>query len=387
LRSHSPVATVTMFLGSLVLTVAATTASAQVTPAAGYSPPDDTPSIKIGAVIFADYTYQNTPKAKDAAGNDISSNSFNLARTYVNVTGNISHLVSYRITPDITRATQAGTSLDGSMAFRLKYGYLQVNLDDWMPKGTYVRFGMIQTLFIDSVEGVYRYRFQGTVFPEREGYMSSADVGVSFRTAFPRNYGDVQVGVFNGEGYSKPESNNKKAFEARASLRPLPHHRILRNWRLQGFVHRDSVMNDAARNRSVFDTTFEHPNLNVGFDYLSTKDKASAVKTAGVDLNPTLNGKGWSVWLTPKKPFANGSSIEALVRYDHMKPGGAASATAITSPDAKNQRTIAGLSFWFPKQGSVSAALLLDYEQVKYSDWAPAKATQERVFLHSLISF
>src|SRR5207237_3209840 len=29
-------------------------ASAQVTPAAGYTPPDDTPSIKIGAVIFTD---------------------------------------------------------------------------------------------------------------------------------------------------------------------------------------------------------------------------------------------------------------------------------------------------------------------------------------------
>jgi hypothetical protein len=374
-------------LGGLFLALAATTAHAQVTPAAGYTPPDDTPSIKIGALIFADYTYQNAPKAKDAAGNDINSNSFNVARTYINVTGNISHLVSYRITPDVTRATQAGTSLDGSMAFRLKYGYLQVNLDDWMPKGTYVRFGMIQTLLVDSVEGIYRYRFQGTVFPEREGYLSSADVGVSFRTTFPQNYGDVQVSVFNGEGYSKPETNNKKAFEARVSLRPLPRHPILRNWRLQGFVHQDSVMNDAARNRSAFDTTFEHPNLNLGFDYLWTRDKASSVQTAGVDKNPTLDGKGWSVWLTPKKPFANGSSIEGLVRYDHMKPGGTASAGAITSPDGRNQRTIAGVAYWFPRQGSVSAALLVDYEQVKYSNWTPARPTQERLFVHSLISF
>jgi hypothetical protein len=28
--------------------------------------------------------------------------------------------------------------------------------------------------------GIYRYRFQGTMFLERAGYMSSADAGVSF---------------------------------------------------------------------------------------------------------------------------------------------------------------------------------------------------------------
>ena len=42
---------------------------AQVTPAAGYTPPDDTPSIKVGATIFADYTYNKDPVTKDADGN------------------------------------------------------------------------------------------------------------------------------------------------------------------------------------------------------------------------------------------------------------------------------------------------------------------------------
>ena len=31
-------------------------ASAQVTPAAGYVPPDDTPSVRVGATLFLDYT-------------------------------------------------------------------------------------------------------------------------------------------------------------------------------------------------------------------------------------------------------------------------------------------------------------------------------------------
>jgi hypothetical protein len=309
---------------------AARPAEAQVTPAAGYTPPDDTPSIKIGAVIFADYTYQQKPTAKDAAGNEINPNSFNVSRAYINVTGNASHLVAFRVTPDVVRASVPGTSLDGSVTYRLKYAYAQFNLDDWLPKGTFVRLGMQQTPFIDSIEGIYRYRFQGTLFTEREGYMSSADLGVSVRTTFPNSYGDVQVGLYNGEGYTKPEVNDQKAFMARVGFKPLPRHRVLKTWRLQGFWTWDNYMKDAPRDRAVFNTTFEHPYLNVGFDYISTSDKTTAVLTNGLPA-PTLEGDGWSLWATPKKAFPNGSSIEALVRYDHMRPGGTAGATAVTS--------------------------------------------------------
>jgi len=77
-------------LAGLVLACAwAQTASAQVTPAAGYTPPDDTPSIKVGATIFTNYTYQTDPKGTDANKNSIDPNSFEVARGYINVTGNI----------------------------------------------------------------------------------------------------------------------------------------------------------------------------------------------------------------------------------------------------------------------------------------------------------
>jgi hypothetical protein len=364
-------------------------ADAQVTPAAGYTPPDDTPAIKLGVVIFADYTYQSEPTAKDAGGNDYSPSSFNVARAYVNVSGNISHVVAFRVTPDVVRATAPGTSVDGSLSYRLKYAYAQINLDDWLPKGTFVRFGMQQTPLIDSLEGIYRYRFQGTVFPEREGYMSSSDIGVTFRTAFPDNYGDIHVGFYNGEGYTRPEVNGQKAFMARVGFRPLPRHRLLRGWRLQGFWTRDNYMADAPRNRSAFDTTFEHAYLNMGYDYLVTTDKSTSALTGGVAA-PTLDGKGWSFWATPKMPFANGASIEALVRYDHMKPGGAAGATAGASPNGLNERTIVGGAYWFPRQGGVSAALLFDAQYEKYSNWVAGtagKSNTAKFFVHSLISF
>ena len=44
--------------------VGARAASAQVTPAAGYTPPDDTPSIRVGVTLYADYTYTGQPADK-----------------------------------------------------------------------------------------------------------------------------------------------------------------------------------------------------------------------------------------------------------------------------------------------------------------------------------
>ena len=72
--------------------------------------------------------------------------------------------LAFRITPDIARETGAGASLSGSAEYRLKYAYGQLSLDDWLPRGSWVRLGIQQTPFVDFQEGIYRYRFQGTVF-------------------------------------------------------------------------------------------------------------------------------------------------------------------------------------------------------------------------------
>jgi hypothetical protein len=370
---------------AFLISLAADAGWAQVTPAAGYTPPDDTPSIKLGAVIFADYTYQQKPLATDADGNQINSSSFNVTRAYINVTGNVSHIVAFRITPDVVRASLPGTSLDGSITFRIKYAFAQVNLDDWMWKGTWVRLGIQQTPYVDFMEGIYRYRFQGTIFEEREGYISSSDAGISFRTAFPKDYGEVHVGFYNGENYNKPEVNDQKAVMIRGTLRPLPMHTVLRGWRVTGFYVADNYIANAEKKRAVLNTTFEHKYLNVGFDYFDTRDQTSAKPNTN-----DLHGKGWGVWTTPKLPHAtNGSSLELLLRYDHMRPNDEVTPVGGTTVPGRglNERMIAGLAYWFPKQGSVSAALMFDVENVKFSDDTPAKPTQQRLFLHGLISF
>src|SRR5260221_6519947 len=138
------------------------TTFAQVTPASGYTPPDDTPAIKVGMTIFTDYTYTDEPTATDADGNVINPSAFNVSRAYINVTGSISHRVSFRITPDITRLTtttkstlgtgesvSASNSLDGSLTYRLKAAFGQFHLDEASSKGTWAPLGEQQTPYGD----------------------------------------------------------------------------------------------------------------------------------------------------------------------------------------------------------------------------------------------
>ena len=353
--------------GALVAAIAAP-AEAQVTPAAGYTPPDDTPSIRVGATIYADYTVQQKPKITDADNNTVTFNSFNVGRSYVNITGNINHYIAFRITPDISRETNTASSLAGSYVFRLKYAFAQFNLDDWITRGSWVRLGVQQTPLVDFMEGIYRYRFQGTVFSEREGFLTSSDAGGSFHYNFDGNYGDIHAGFYNGEGYSRAEANDTKAFQIRGTVRPFHMHAILRGLRFTGFYDADAYVKDADKRRGDVAITFEHPHLNAAFEYLATKDQTSITKSRA-------DGKGWAVWLTPRA--TNG--WEALLRVDHFEPN--------DTTDQKRERQIFGVSYWFPHQGNVSTALLFDVDNATFKNFTPSQPTQRRIALHGLVNF
>lgn len=362
----------TALRASLVLLLAST-ASAQGTQASPPRAPDDTPSVRVGATIFTDYTAVREPKVVDADGNAVTANSFNVGRAYLNVTGNISHLVAFRVTPDIAREGGTGSSLNGSLTFRLKYAYAQLNLDDWFPRGSWVRLGMQQTPWVDFVDNVYRYRFQGTTFEDREGFLSSSDVGAAVRYVSAGEYAEVHGGVYNGETYSRPEANDQKAFAVRATIRPLPRHPRLRGLRLTGFYDHDAYVRDAERRRAIAAATYEHPYVNAGWNYLAATDQVRATAAS-------LDSRGYSAWATPKTP--KGYGWEGLIRFDHLVQD-----QAVGAVDAERNRTIAGVAYWFRHQGSVSAALLLDYEHVDNTGYRPARSDEQRWALHALINF
>jgi hypothetical protein len=386
-----------IFLGISVLMVTGRLASAQVTPAAGYTPPDDTPSIRVGVTLYPAYILQTDPNITDAGGNSVERSSFDVLRAYINITGQLSHIVAFRLTPDITRQSGlvtlgAGSAVSSdSLVYRIKYAYGQFNLDDWVGRGSWVRLGIQQTPWVDFEEGIYRYRFQGTVFAERVPLpttMTSSDAGVSFHYNFPSNFGEIHVGAYNGENYQRVETNNEKGLELRASLRPFARAvPILRGLRAHLVYYNDNYVRDAERSRLMGNATFEHQYLNLGFDYLNAHDQS--LSTAS-----NVHSNGYSVWATPRKPYANGSSIEALLRYDHFIPNtssGLAPPTTAPIPgvtpfsDQHQNRKIFGGAYWFPHQGNVSAAILIDYDAQSFQNITTTPT--KNVAVHGLVQF
>jgi hypothetical protein len=354
--------------------LAASVASAQVTVAQGYTPPDDTPHVNVGGTIFADYTYQQEPTTTGSDGQPVHPNAFNLTRAYINVTGQINHLIAFRITPDVVRVgTVAGVSVPGltnTLTYRLKYAFGQFNFTDFTTRGSWLRLGLQQTPYIDYEEGIYRYRFQGPIFVDREGYLTSSDLGGSVHWNIPGNFGDIHVGAYNGEGYTGVQDRDSQmSFQVRGTLRPMPDIPVLKGVRLTGFYDSDHYLQSAKKERYIGEITFENPWVNFGFSYAKRKDQTTAGATV-------VNSDGYSVWCTPRTPFG----LEALLRWDRYSPD--------LSNFGRKQRLIAGPAYWFPvTKSGVAAAVLLDFEQVRYMGLLNSSPTEERYSVHTLFNF
>ena len=341
---------------------------------------DDTPTFNVGVTVYGNYTYTDTPTKVDQDGNTYHPSDFDISRAYINVFGRINHLVSYRVTPDVKRqatscassdpnvSVSCSSSIDGSLSYRLKYAYGQFNLDDSWGKGSWVRFGLHHTPYIDWNEHIYRYRWQGTIFAEREGFLSSSDFGASTHYSFPGGFGDVHAGYYNGETYGHGEANAQKAIEARVSIRPAPHSESLKGLLITGFYDADKYTKSDPRTRLIGAVTYANKHVHAGFEYLDAKDQPAAA-------SPEVKSNGYTVWATPIFP----KGWEALLRYDSFKPD--------KDIDARKNRKIGGVAYWFhTKESHAKAALLLDYESVGY-DEALGKPDEKRYAIHSLFEF
>ncbi len=362
---------VKLFLTALVVVSAPLMASAQAKDPA-VSAPSPTPApVKVGTTLFTDFTYTSSPTAKDVDANTVRTSAFDVSRAYINVAGGLTPRITFRVTADIKRLTSpssaTATSLEGSQSFRLKYAYGQIGLEGFLPKGSFVRIGAQQTPYIDYAEGLYRYRFQGTQMVEREGFLSSSDFGLTTRVNLPSEYGDVHFGVYNGESYAKAEANDRKSFQIRATLRPMPRHTVMKGLRITGFYNADRYLKGAPRNRLVLNGAFEHKYVVLGTDLVRATDQTSA-RAARIESTAL------TVWARPRTTMG----IEGLVRHDRFKPN--------KSVDGRRLRTIVGVAYWFKTQSPVAVALLADYERVTHAG-ALTKPRESRIALHSLFTF
>lgn len=321
--------------------------------------------MKVGATIFADFTLQSEPEVTDANGERVDLSSFNIGRAYLNVTGNLNRRIAFRVTPEVTRETGNGSSLNGSYTTRLKFAYAQLNLDEWTTKGSWIRLGMIPTPYNEYVEGIYRYRFQGALFPDREGFIGSSDNGVAMRWMFPRERGDVTFGLYNGEGFNRAETNDQKSLQMRATVRPFTTG-AASGLRLGLFVNQDHYAAGAERQRIAPFVIFESPRGTAGLEMLSARDQTTR-NAAEVEA------RGFSLWATPRLT----KEWEILARHDKLEPN--------RDLDGEKTRDIVGVSYWVPQLQKVTAAVMLDGERVEYD--GINRPDETRYALHLLVNY
>jgi hypothetical protein len=344
-----------------------------------------TPGLDFSAWVFGDFQYQTDDAAKAANGGS-APNKFDIGRAYLTFKGPLGDRVSYRVTTDIKQG--GGTDSYKGWFVRLKYAYLQYDYMKPSADGAsaFARIGVLHTVVVDHEENFWpRYLAQTAL--EKNGFLSSADIGVSTGITLPNKVGEIYADVVNGTGYDNPENNKYKDFQARLTITPLAKTAsILKTLAISpwySYGGNSSVfLNDPTspiterltKDRYGIFVGNKDRRFTFGGEYAERKDGVDD-NTADAALDGIVQTTGQLydafVILRPlefSQPDTR-QSFGVVARYDHWKPNKDASGSA--------QFIVAGL-FWEPTRKTTVA---LDYQSVTPKNGlAGAKASS--IFLH-----
>ncbi len=315
------------------------------------------PAVTVGVLSYLQYGAELKNR------NDY--NAFDVTRGYINIVADVAKNVRFRITPDVRRITDG--SLSGSLTFRLKYGYAE--FDNLLGDKSWIRIGLHQTPWLDFEESIDRYRVQGAMFAEREGIVpGSADFGAGYFAPLPAGYGEINVGVYNGEGYANAEANKFKSVQGRATVRPFPNAAVAKGLRLSGFYDYGSYAADHPRRHGILMGSFEHRHFVGTAQWLAGSEQPSSRPTeahprgASVFAELRQGLEGWAV----------------LARVDQFDPDNA-------TPDSSDRRVIAGAAYWLKWSKSRIGFVVTD-EDVRY-DVGRNKPDENRLLVQTHIQF
>lgn len=276
---------------------------------------------------------------------------------------------------------------DGHYDVTTKAFFLEVR--DLLYPSSYLWVGQADLPWVAYEEGLWRYRFQGTVFPDRMGYMTSTDLGVGFGGDIPNDYGSWQVSGVNGEGWTSSETGKHKDFHARLTLQPFTEkENALRNLFITGFAsvgtYDDVLVGSDERNRWIGQIGYKSPDRwTLVAEYLEAEDPASMMAMR----YPTLvqrageksNADGYSVFGTLNMGVLRDSESaqkwELIGRFDHLDPDG-----RIDNNDV--DLWLVGLGYHWNK----NIRLLLNYESIDHEDDL-SLTDSSRIMLQSELKF
>lgn len=321
------------------------------TPSASQDEPSY-PIVRLGVVSYVQYDAE--------LENRDGYNAFEVTRGYFNINAQVAPKIRFRLTPDVHRVSS------GDLTVRVKYAYAQ--FDDVLGAGSWIRLGQHQTPWLDFQEHINRYRVQGQMFSERDGLIpGSADVGVGVFSPLPEGYGEIQAGVYNGEGYSHTEQNKYKSVQGRLTVRPLPNAGLARGLRVSAFYNAGWYDEGQPRRLGIVMGSFEHEHV------AATIERVFATENPVSSGVPDTERRGTSAFVEVRQGMQGWAG---LARIDSLDPD-----TAIG--DNSRMRVIAGGAYWL-HVSSGTVGFVVTNEQVHYDG---AQPTDNRLLLQMHLEY
>lgn len=303
-----------------------------------------TPSVTVGGVGYAQFSYHPTDTAN-------FNNNFEVTRAYINVIGRFGHGITTRVTPDVYRVA------DGSLGYRLKYAFVT-----WTPDSGAITFklGMLNTPYVEWEEQLWDYRMQGTVAMDRNGYLSSSDLGFLVDGSWGNEAVTMSAGVINGENYNRALGDKGKDLTARVSVRLLQSDDPGRQggFRLTGYGHTGKPTGGGVRQRLLGVLSYRSKLLTLAGVGAVTKDSVLTTPVTAERKGRVLSGFG--VLRVPPS-----YKLQFIGRVDSIDPD-------TDGDDDRQTRFIVGIGY----QLTPNLRLLADLDKVNYQGGVTSPALE-----------
>jgi hypothetical protein len=190
---------------------------------------------------------------------------------------------------------------------------------------------------------------------------------VGYFTPLPAGYGEIHVGVYNGEGYTQTDPNKYKSVQGRLTIRPFPSAGPINGFRVSGFYNLGWYGVDRPRRLGIVMGSFEHTNVVATIQGLVATENPSL-------LPRDITRIGSSGFLEVRQGLQGWAG---LARLDFFDPDDSLGGNT-------QRRLIAGGAYWWvwPR---ARVGLVATNEQVHYD--SPSRLKENRLLIQTHVEF
>ncbi len=209
-------------------------------------------AIRPHAVLFSHWS-------ADVSDLERNYHQFQISRGYIGFESEVSSFLKSRVTLDVAQLQQiakAGrlsygqaeySNFNGTRLSVLKYAYIEISHPRKFPMT--LRFGQTETPWHSVSDNYENARFIKPNIIEHLFMQASADLGLSVSLKLYKKI-DIELGIFNGEGYHQTENNRYKDAITRISYLPFfKKHEALQCLSFTGYAQYGMVNTESVRHR------------------------------------------------------------------------------------------------------------------------------------------